>query len=67
MSGSVTDPSEAECAGALRANGTYNWDLTKGTRYCAVSREGRTAYLRAVAVPAEGTIRLEVTVWEIPD
>ncbi|MEU2085142.1 hypothetical protein ABZ569_25185 [Streptomyces albus] len=63
---SGSEPSEAECVKAVETNGTYNVDLTKGTRYCAVSGEGRTTYLRAVAVPTEGTIRLEVTVWEIP-
>lgn len=61
------DPSEAECVAAVQANGTYNLPLTRGARYCAISRDGRTAYLRAVAAPAVGTIRLEVTVWEIPD
>ncbi len=60
------DPSEAECVAAVQANGTYHLPLTRGARYCAISRDGRTAYLRAVAAPAEGTIRLEVTVWEIP-
>lgn len=63
---SDSDPSEAECTEQVQNNGTYNLDLTKGTRYCAVSREGRTAYLRAVAAPTEGTVRLEVTVWELP-
>ncbi|MGY1456653.1 hypothetical protein [Streptomyces sp. SS8] len=64
---SGSDPSEAECVAAVQANGTYNLPLTRGARYCAISRDGRTAYLRAVAAPTAGTIRLEVTVWEIPD
>lgn len=59
------EPSEAECLEAMWINPTYNLELTKGSRYRAVSRDGRTARLRAVAVPAEGTIRLEATVREM--
>lgn len=61
-------PSEAECAEQIQTNGTYNLRLIKGARYCAVTREGRTVYVRAVAAQpeGEGVVRLEVTVWELP-
>lgn len=62
------DPSEAECAESIQTNGTYDLQLVKGARYCAVTRDGRTVFVRAVAAQpeGEGIVRLEVTVWELP-
>lgn len=60
-------PSEAECAERVRDNSTYTAQLVRGSRFCTQTGEGRTVYLRTVATPVdEGTVRLEVTVWEIP-
>jgi hypothetical protein len=62
-------PGEAECAGQLRTNGTGRIELDRGVRFCAQTSEGRTAYIRVITAPVEGegVIRLDVTVWEIPD
>lgn len=60
------DPSEAHCAEQVQKNGAYTAELTRGARFCAQTAEGRTAYLRTVTAPTEGTVRLKVTVWDLP-
>lgn len=59
-------PGEAECAAAVTRNGAYTAYLTRGARFCVQTRDGRTAYLRTVAAPAAGSVRIAVTVWEQP-
>lgn len=50
-----------------RKHGTYTAELTRDARMCVQTVEGRTAYLRVVTAPVgRGTVRLEVTVWELP-
>lgn len=62
------DPTEAECASQIETNGTYTSYLSRGARYCVQTAEGRTAYLRVIAAPiGRGTVRLEATVWELPE
>lgn len=63
-----TDPTEAECAAHIETNGTYNGDLDRGARFCVQTAEGRTAYLRIIAAPiGSAPVRLEATVWELPE
>ncbi|MFD4482798.1 hypothetical protein ACFWPU_42755 [Streptomyces sp. NPDC058471] len=59
-------PSEAHCAEQVQKNGAYTAELTRGARFCVQTTEGRTAFLRTVAAPTEGTVRLKVTVWDLP-
>ncbi len=66
ISGSGSVLSEAECTERIEQNGTYTAELSRGARFCVQTGEGRTAYLRTVAAPTNGPVRLEVTVWEKP-
>ncbi|MYV99900.1 hypothetical protein [Streptomyces sp. SID3343] len=63
-----TAPTPEECADAIDKRGTYQGgDLTKDSRFCIQTNEGRTAYLRFLAPPAGNVpVRLEVTVWDLP-
>jgi len=69
LPGSGPTPTEAECAEAVERNGTYHGEAARGARFCLVTTEGRTAYLRVLSAPpgAEGKPKFEVTVWETPD
>jgi hypothetical protein len=69
LPGEGPEPDEAACVDQLRTNGTGRIELERGVRFCAQTSEGRTAYIRVIAAPVEGAgiIRLEVTVWEVPD
>ncbi|MEV8020900.1 hypothetical protein AB0O76_32125 [Streptomyces sp. NPDC086554] len=66
LPGSGPAPSEAECADAVEKNGAYAAELTRGSRFCAQTMEGRTAYLRTVSAPTAGPVRIAATVWELP-
>lgn len=67
LSPSGAAPGEAECADRVLRNSTYTIDLTRGARFCMETDEGRTVYVRAVAAPVgTGTVRLDVTVWDLP-
>ncbi|MEV6329552.1 hypothetical protein [Streptomyces sp. NPDC051909] len=67
LPGSGPVPSEAECAEAVERNGTYTTYLSRGARLCVQTKDGRTAYLRTIAAPTDGPVRLAVTVWEQPN
>ncbi|MEV6105995.1 hypothetical protein AB0M28_14950 [Streptomyces sp. NPDC051940] len=56
-------PTAAECAEAVNSSGTYWSEVKVGDRFCLTTGDGRTAYLRVVAAPVQGTGRLEITVW----
>ncbi|WP_126634819.1 hypothetical protein [Embleya hyalina] len=60
------DPTAADCAEAVRKRGSYlGGELALGSRFCAVTDEGRTAYVKLTSVPAgEAPVRMEVTVWD---
>lgn len=61
------DPTAADCAEAVRKRGSYlGGELALGSRFCAVTDEGRTAYFKLTSVPAgEAPVRMEVTVWDL--
>ncbi|MEU5160213.1 hypothetical protein AB0G74_11470 [Streptomyces sp. NPDC020875] len=65
--GSGPVPGEAECAERIEKNGGYHAELTRGARFCVQTQDGRTAYVRTVAAPTNGPVRLSVTVWEQPN
>ncbi|WJV51755.1 hypothetical protein [Streptomyces flavofungini] len=66
LPGSGPAPSERECSEKIEKNGIYNTPLTRGSRLCIQSKDGRTAYLRTVAAPTAGPVQFAVTVWEQP-
>ncbi|GAB2733429.1 hypothetical protein [Streptomyces bullii] len=63
-----TDPSEEECRTHLAENATSSGGtLEQGDGFCVKTTEGRTAYIRVIDSPSGlGTLRLKVTVWELP-
>lgn len=67
LSASGAAPAAAECAQRVSAGGTYWSEVKVGDRFCLMTGDGRTSYLRVIAAPAQGTGRLEVTVWQTPD
>ncbi|MER5429785.1 hypothetical protein [Streptomyces sp. NPDC002588] len=61
-------PTDRQCAEAVERNGTYNAQAPRGARFCLMTDQGRTAYLRVVSAPPGGDLtKFEVTVWETPD
>jgi hypothetical protein len=62
------DPTPEQCADAVAKRGTYlGGELSKDSRFCVRTDEGRTAYIRLLAAPAgNAPVRLEVTVWDLP-
>ncbi|MER6121859.1 hypothetical protein ABT173_03995 [Streptomyces sp. NPDC001795] len=66
---SSSAPTEAQCAEAVRSNGTYTAEAPAGSRFCLTTGEGRTAYLKVItATPGAvgATVKFEVTVWDTP-
>ncbi|MGW7463931.1 hypothetical protein ACWGJT_04320 [Streptomyces xantholiticus] len=64
-----SDPSEeAECQTPLAEHATASsGTLKRGDGFCVKTAEGRTAYIHVIdSPPALGTLRLRVTVWELP-
>ncbi|MCL3999121.1 hypothetical protein [Streptomyces lavenduligriseus] len=62
------EPSEAECAEQIQTNKAFQPDMTRGTRFCVQTGEGRTAYLRVISAGiGKAPVRLKATVWELPD
>ncbi|GAA3368557.1 hypothetical protein GCM10020367_07390 [Streptomyces sannanensis] len=59
-------PTATQCAESVRTNGTYTTEVKPGDRFCLLTGEGRTAYLRVLTAPVQGTGRLEITVWDTP-
>ncbi|MEW2255128.1 hypothetical protein [Streptomyces sp. NPDC047869] len=57
-------PTAAQCAESVRSNGTYTAEVEPGDRFCLLTGEDRTAYLRVRTAPVQGTGRLEITVWD---
>ncbi|WP_439679141.1 hypothetical protein [Embleya sp. MST-111070] len=67
LPGGSVDPTAADCAEAVRKRGSYlGGELALGSRFCAVTDEGRIAYFQLTSVPAgEAPVRMEVTVWDL--
>ena len=63
------DPTEAECATQIEKSSVQEVELSRGTRFCVQTTDGRTAYLRVLSAPAEaeGTVTLKTTVWDLPE
>jgi hypothetical protein len=66
-----TAPSEEECRAHLAENAIRGVDgvgpLEQGDGFCAKTTAGRTVYIRVIDSPSRlGTLRLRVTVWELP-
>lgn len=59
-------PSEAECSEQIRKDGLFHSRLTRGSRFCVQTTEGRVAYLERVDTPDQDPMQLTVTVWEKP-
>ncbi|PJN04886.1 hypothetical protein CG740_03115 [Streptomyces sp. CB01201] len=67
ISGGHADPTEAECAKALRSNGDpMLQDPPQNAQFCIQTTEGRIAFVRVVSAAAGGhTMRLRATVWDL--
>ncbi|MEV8086635.1 hypothetical protein [Streptomyces nigra] len=67
ISGSDADPTEAQCAKALRSNGDpMLQDPPQNAQFCVQTTEGRIAFVRVVsAAPGGHTMRLRATVWDL--
>ncbi|MFF4509072.1 hypothetical protein [Streptomyces sp. NPDC001401] len=67
LSGNGADPTEAECAEALRRNGDpMLQNPPQHARFCVQTTEGRTAFVRITsAAPGGHSMKLTVTVWDL--
>lgn len=66
-----TAPSEEECRAHLAENAVEGiggvGPLERGDGFCATTTAGRTVHIRVIDSPSGlGTLRLKVTVWELP-
>ncbi|MDF3143024.1 MULTISPECIES: hypothetical protein [unclassified Streptomyces] len=66
-----TAPSEEECRAHLAENAVDGvggvGPLEQGEGFCAKTTAGRTVHIRVIDSPSGlGTLRLKVTVWELP-
>ncbi|MFF7244939.1 hypothetical protein ACFZBU_13695 [Embleya sp. NPDC008237] len=62
------EPTAEVCADAVAKRGTYvGGKLAQGARYCMITNEGRTGYIKVTGPAAAGVpLRLEATVWDLP-
>ncbi|MEU1181585.1 hypothetical protein ABZ464_28865 [Streptomyces sp. NPDC005820] len=61
---SGADPTAEERAESVDRNATYTALAERGGRFCLLTDQGRTVYLKILTAPPAGLARLQVTVWD---